>query len=447
VVLTGFRGTGKSAVGRCLSFRLGLPLFETDRMIEEESGESIPAIFASRGEAHFRALERGVVAGLPADNCVVSTGGGAVLDPVNVAAIRRGSTVFLLTADPQTIEARTLGSNRPPLTTLPPSKEIAALLAKRKNSYLAAADFCLDTTGRTPGESADALLSLLEGGDARGDDSSRAMAFLAQAAGTVSSRTGHLTRRYAVIGSPSRHSRGPVLYTHLFAKYGIDATYTWVEWPDLARILTNLWHLDFRGISVTIPFKEGVVQAVDEPDDDVIAIGAANTVLFCCGTTYAFNTDWIGVREPLVHCKGGRAVVVGAGGAAAAAVYALLDLGMDVKVANRTYDRGEQLATRMGCRAIPLQGIGSSAPDVIVNATPVGMAPDTAVPFDTTILTPDMTVFDLVYTPPDTPLIRAARARGCRAIPGTEMFIHQARAQFRHFTGIDLSPDEMRGVI
>ncbi|HNS82842.1 MAG TPA: bifunctional shikimate kinase/shikimate dehydrogenase, partial [Methanolinea sp.] len=108
----------------------------------------------------------------------------------------------------------------------------------------------------------------------------------------------------------------------------------------------------------------------------------------------------------------------------------------------RTVERAEALAERFGCYHGSLRDFGSIRPDVVVNATPVGMESDTASPLKKSDLAPGMTVFDLVYTPPETPLIRIARSAGCTAITGKEMFIRQARAQFRQFTGID-APLEM----
>jgi shikimate dehydrogenase len=172
-----------------------------------------------------------------------------------------------------------------------------------------------------------------------------------------------------------------------------------------------------------------------------------NTVVFCGRRAYGFNTDWIGIREPVRDLRGARAVVIGAGGAAAAAVYALMDLQMEVTVLNRTAERAEDLARRLGSHSAPLSAFGTLTPDLVVNATSVGMDPDRRTPVPKELLSKGMTVFDLVYTPPDTTLIRDARAAGCRTIAGTEMFIRQACAQFRHFTGIEVPVDLARGFL
>jgi shikimate dehydrogenase (EC 1.1.1.25)/shikimate kinase (EC 2.7.1.71) len=128
--------------------------------------------------------------------------------------------------------------------------------------------------------------------------------------------------------------------------------------------------------------------------------------------------------------------ILGAGGAAVAAIYACQDLGMEITLLNRTPDRAAILAERFGCDAAPLERFPFLKPEVVINATPVGMEPDTHTPIPGEWLHPEMTVFDLVYTPPRTPLLREAEKRGCSIISGVQMFIHQAREQCTLFTGI-----------
>jgi len=170
-------------------------------------------------------------------------------------------------------------------------------------------------------------------------------------------------------------------------------------------------------------------------------------VVWCGGRSYGYNTDWIGIREPLADARGSKAVVLGAGGAAAAAVYALRSLSMEVTVLNRTVGAAEALAGRFGCASGPLEAFDRLDPGVVINATPVGMEPDTRSLLKKTQLKPSMTVFDLVYTPPETPLIRLARTTGCRVIPGTELFVRQAAAQFAHFTGISAPLELVRSMV
>jgi shikimate dehydrogenase len=457
IILTGFRGTGKTSSGELLATKMGLPFLDTDRIIEERAGRKIPAIFRERGEAGFRELERGVIASLPADGVVVGTGGGAVLDPANVERLKRDSLVFLLQAGEETIARRIGGSDRPSLTGKPPAEEVSGLLRERQPAYLRAADFCIGTDGKSPAWVAGEVARIVKEGPTTLLSRKSGMTFLGRLPLPAGDRTALSTMFTgagdspagicAIAGYPCSHSRSPPLWNRLFARCRLPYLYTSLEWPDIGVVIRAVRDLGIRGLSVTIPFKETVMGHLDGVDHDARAIGAVNTVVQCGGVLRGYNTDWLGVRAPLADLRGSRAAVLGAGGAAAAAVYALLSLEMKVTVLNRTPGKGEQLAGRLGCRAAPLSSFRELRPEVVVNATPVGMHPDTSSLLTLEDLEEGMTVFDLVYTPPETPLIALARRAGCRAIPGTEMFIHQAREQFYHVTGIRVPEAVVRELV
>ena len=449
IVLCGFRGTGKTECGRLLSQLTGLPFFDTDAMIEERVGKPIYEIFAEDGEETFREHERQVIASLPDSGCIVGSGGGAVIDSRNVAALRRGSTMILLEAEPSAIEQRIRNTTRPALTNLPFRDEISLLLEERKHLYTSAADFCIDTTTRSPNEVCLSIMRILNEGTADRGAGERAVRFLRESgvpkdevrAFEQAVSGDPKTRLYAIAGNPALHSRSPALYSQLFSHFGLNCHYTRLQAPDILPILRICHDLDFRGLSVTIPFKASIMGHLSEISPESREIGAVNTVVWCGGKSYGSNTDWIGIRDALGD-TGSKAVVLGAGGAAAAAVYALLSLSIEVTVLNRTVSAARELAGRFGCESGPLEAFDRIAPDIVINATPVGMGPDKKSLLRKGQLKAFMTVFDLVYTPPETPLIRLARNAGCRTIPGTEMFARQAAAQFRHFTGISV-PLEM----
>ena len=150
IVLTGFRGTGKTEIGKILALRLQVPFIDTDDLIETMTGRSIPDIFHDDGEERFRSIEREVMASLPAADVIISTGGGVVCDPKNMEHLRRDSTVVLLFADIDTIEKRLVKKPRPPLTSLTLHEEIAAMMDRRRQQYYASADFCMDTSETSP---------------------------------------------------------------------------------------------------------------------------------------------------------------------------------------------------------------------------------------------------------------------------------------------------------
>ncbi len=451
IVLVGFRGTGKTSVGRILANRLRVPFFDADVLVERRAGMPITEIFGEYGEAHFRTLEREVIASLRTVEGVIGTGGGAVMNPENVADLRWNGTVFLLSAAPDIIHGRIAGSDRPGLTALPPAEEVRTLLAQRKEAYLGAADACIDTGTRTPVEVADMILRQIGGEAVLSPDKQRERDDLLGKFGLTAVREmierDPGLRVCGIAGNPCAHSKSPLLYNRLFAHFGMRYHYTRFEWPDAGTIIRLANLLPLKGLSVTIPFKADVMRHLDEVDDHAAAIGAVNTVVRCGGRMYGHNTDWLGVRAPLVHRRGGRAVVLGAGGAAAAAVYALISLDMDVTVLSRTPDAAQRLAGRFGCRWGRLEDFKGSDADVVVHATPVGMEPDTRSLLAPRDLERGTTVFDLVYTPPETPLIRAAMEAGCETIPGTEMFVHQAAEQFRLITGITVPPALVREML
>lgn len=454
IVLTGLRGTGKTAVGAALADLCHLPLIDTDRLIEETAGMSIPEIFTTEGEAGFRRREEEVVATLLAGPAVISTGGGVLLSQQNLIALRRRSRMVLLTADTETMYRRTCTSDRPPLTGKPLYEEIQTVAAARRDLYRAAADLCVNTTGRESGTVALEIRALLAE-TWKTEPRAGALSFLLQANPATGEREALDADLDAdpslglcgIAGFPAAHSISPQMYTALFARFGLDYRYTRIEWPSITEIIAAFRAGRLRGLSVTIPFKEQVVPLLDTIDPDAAAIGAVNTVVRCGDELAGFNTDWLGVSAPLHEHRGEKAVLIGAGGAAAAAAYALKKLGMDLTILNRTGERGRTLADRFECSTAPLSRFRDLRPEVVVHATPVGMHPDTGTLLTREDLDGGMTVFDLVYTPKMTTLLLEAEAAGARVIPGTEMFVHQACAQFECFTGIRVSPELVREVI
>ncbi len=459
IVFTGFRGTGKTEIGQWVAHQMNLPFIDTDSLIEERSGRSIPDIFHEEGEERFRAWERDVIATLPAEGVVVSTGGGAVIDPVNMEHLRRASVCILLTADIDTIKQRLLKKPRPALTHLPLAEEIAEVVDQRRQAYHASAYFSVDTTETSPEIAGNRVLQLLKNGVPTHQQRTHALAFFktgripTPALSTLeniltSPSRDPQTRILGVAGYPCAHSQSPRLFNALFERYQLNYHYTWFEDPELDEIMNIAKEIDTKGLSVTIPFKTQVIDHMDEIEEHAAAqIGAVNTVVFSGGSAIGYNTDWVGIRKPLVAKKGAKAVLLGAGGVAAAAAYALCDLDMDVTILNRTPERAKALADRFGCASAPWDTFDQIKPDVVVNATPLGMQPDTRSPLREEQLNKEMTIFDLVYTPPVTPLIEAARRVGCQTITGTEVFVQQAREQFYIFFGIDVPEAVVRELV
>jgi shikimate dehydrogenase len=266
------------------------------------------------------------------------------------------------------------------------------------------------------------------------------------------------TRVAAVIGHPVAHSLSPAIHNAAFAACGLDWTYVAFDVApgEAGGALAAMRALGLAGLSVTMPHKEDVARAVDGLSPTAAALGAVNTVVPDASGLLGDSTDGAGFVDALrldhdYDPAGRRCVVVGAGGAARAVVLALAGAGAaEVAVVNRTPERGERAAALAGerGRVVALSEAAGevSRADVVVNATPLGMAgvADDALAVDSAWLRAGQVVADLVYRPRDTPLLRAAAERGVRPVDGLGMLVHQAAHQFRLWTGLDPPVDEMR---
>ena len=252
--------------------------------------------------------------------------------------------------------------------------------------------------------------------------------------------------RCGIVLHPAGHTLSPVLHACAYRSLALDASYEVfdVRAEDFASRLGELRTQGIRQLSVSLPHKEAALALADRVSDAARAIGAANTLTLHDGRLKADNTDWIGVQRtlaPRAPWAGKRATVLGAGGAARGVVYALGQLGFEVTVANRTRERAERLVADLGGRA----GESDTPCDLLVNATSVGMEPDTdATPLSRDALQPGSTVFDTVYRPLETRLLREARDSGCRTQDGLDMLVHQAVEQIRIWSGKQADASELR---
>jgi len=254
-----------------------------------------------------------------------------------------------------------------------------------------------------------------------------------------------------VIGWPVGHSRSPRLHGHWLARYGIDGYYVplAIRPEDLAAGLAALPRLGFRGANVTIPHKEAALALADAPTARAVEIGAANTLVFRPdGGIDADNTDAYGFLQnlrqgaPDWRAEAGPALVLGAGGAARAIVWALLDAGApEIRIANRTRARAEAMAESFGPRLRVTDwseaAEAARGAATLVNTTSLGMGEGgSESPIRLDAAPADALVTDLVYTPLVTPFLAAARARGLATVDGLGMLLHQAAPGFEAWFGI-----------
>jgi shikimate dehydrogenase len=236
---------------------------------------------------------------------------------------------------------------------------------------------------------------------------------------------------------PASHTLSPVLHRRAYAELGLDAEFSVhdVAPPRFGALLRELRQRGLTQLCVSLPHKEAALQLADRVSDAARAIGAANTLTTVDGALVADNTDWIGVTralEPHGPWAEKRATVLGAGGAARAVVFALCRLGMEVRILNRTVARAERVAADLGARV----GSLDEPWDLLVNATSLGMSPDVdSSPAPAASLRAGALVFDTVYRPLETRLLREARAGGCRVQDGLEMLVQQAVEQIRIWSG------------
>ena len=249
-------------------------------------------------------------------------------------------------------------------------------------------------------------------------------------------------RLAGVIGWPVSHSRSPKLHNHWLAQNGIDGAYVPLPVrPDhLAAAVAGLRAAGFRGVNVTIPHKEAVAALCDVLEPSARRAGAVNTLVFDGGRTIGSNTDGAGFIANL-HTHGaplGRALLLGAGGAARAIAAALLDARVSVTVANRTPGRAEALAAQLpGLAVTPWSARTALAGfELLVNTTSLGMEGQAALDMDLRDAPPGLVVADIVYAPIETPLLHDAKASGLLAVGGLGMLLHQARAGFAAWFGV-----------
>ncbi|MBM4312592.1 MAG: shikimate dehydrogenase [Deltaproteobacteria bacterium] len=256
---------------------------------------------------------------------------------------------------------------------------------------------------------------------------------------------------FALFGNPVAQSLSPLMHGAAFAKMGLAALYTAYRVDEAADVVRRIREKGIRGASITIPFKQTVVALLDEVDANAAAIGAVNTISNTGGRLMGYNTDSTGLARDLEEWVGIGArtfVVLGAGGAARAAVFTILRAGGEAVVVNRTVERARTLAGDLGCRwALPGE-IGRLEADCLINTTPIGMFPEAdRTPLGSELLVHFPRVMDMIYNPVRTRLLRESEAAGCAVRSGVGMFVHQGADQVRLWTGLEPPREEMQRVV
>lgn len=273
------------------------------------------------------------------------------------------------------------------------------------------------------------------------------------------------TKVCAVIGNPVEHSLSPAIHNAAFEKLGLDFVYVAFTVENIAAAIAGMRALgNFRGLSVTIPHKTTIMEHLDEIDEVARYIGSVNTVLKEDGALKGSSSDGPGALKALgdygADPAGKPILVLGSGGAARAVTFTLATMDDPPEISmlgvvpdeldNLVRDLKEKTSASVTGRRLDDASLrrGAADAEIIIHCTPVGMHPrieDTIIPKE--LLRPELVVFDIVYTPRETRLIREAKSVGCKTIPGLEMFVNQAVVQFELWTGESAPVDVMKSVV
>ncbi|WP_028575758.1 shikimate dehydrogenase [Desulfonatronovibrio hydrogenovorans] len=250
---------------------------------------------------------------------------------------------------------------------------------------------------------------------------------------------------YGVLGHPLGHSLSPLLHNLAFEQLGMKRSYfRWqIKSEDLPFFMKAVRILPLSGVSVTIPYKEKIMPFLDEISPEAREIGAVNTLYWDKDRLWGTNTDYLGFMAPIREMKITSALVLGAGGASRSVLYGLKKLGVkEIYLCNRNREKADQSAKEFDVERVDWSKRRYIRAGILVNTTPLGTKGDNQdlSPWDLDAY-PFKVVYDLVYNPVKTRLLRSAEQKGVTVVSGLSMFVHQAREQFRTWTGEVFDPD------
>ncbi|MGA1789987.1 MAG: shikimate dehydrogenase [bacterium] len=254
---------------------------------------------------------------------------------------------------------------------------------------------------------------------------------------------------YGLVGNPVSKSKGYILHNLCFREHRMNAVYLNFLVSDIGEFV-SAFRDRLAGFSVTMPHKREIMKYLDGIDEDAGRVGAVNTVAVKDGRLSGFNTDIDGAVEAVeekTRLDGKKVLMIGAGGVARAIGYGVLKKGAKLCIVNRTEEKGRMLAADLGCEFLKMEDVQWDDVEILINATSIGMSPDMdRSPVDADLLK-DMVVFDTVYNPGRTRLLKMAAENGCETVSGVEMFVNQAARQFLLWTGKACNKELMKNAV
>lgn len=254
---------------------------------------------------------------------------------------------------------------------------------------------------------------------------------------------------YGLVGNPVSKSKGYILHNLCFREHRMNAVYLNFLVSDIGEFV-SAFRDRLAGLSVTMPHKQEIMKYLDVVDEDAGRVGAVNTVAVKDGRLSGFNTDIEGAVEAVeekARLYEKKVLMIGAGGVARAIGYGVLKKGAKLSIVNRTEEKGRRLAADLGCEFLRMEDVRWDAVEILINATSIGMSPDIdRSPVESDVLK-DMVVFDTVYNPSQTRLLKEAARNGCETVSGIEMFVNQAARQFLLWTGKNCNKELMKKAV
>lgn len=419
IILLGFRYCGKTTIGRQIAKMNGLKFVDLDAEIEKNEGKKIAEIVKKNGWKYFRKLEfERYKSHVNDDNIVISCGGGFAVNEYfskeeNELLKTENGIKMLFEIDEKNLIERIKKSHLRPSLLGKSSNDINKIIEENLSIY----------------KQRKLLYNALDF-DVKVDTSHENF--------TNAIKNHSL---FCVIGNPVWHSLSPKIHNTIYGNFGLkNFVYTKIEIKEkrFSQVKQIMSLLAIKGASITSPFKQEIMKITDAIDEKSKKNGAVNTIFFGDnGKIYGYNTDWIGVLKALekhVDLVNKKVAIFGSGGGAKSAAIACLERTKNVILFNRTKEKNDDFATKNGIKSCALREFKPADFDVIINATIVGLGSKKSILKRNQILK-NHVVFDMVYNPLKTTLLKYAISKNAKMIYGTEMLIQQAVKQVEIFTG------------